>query len=201
MVLQRTPQRPGAELRVVPGAGQPFLGGVGQLEPQTLGPQLVAGARDHQVDNLHHLLDAQLVEDDRVVDAVQELGPELRLERVVDLLLHPLVARTLVSRREAHPRLAQVGRAQVGGHDEHGVAEVDRAPLRVGQPALLENLQQRVEDVRVGLLDLVEQHHRERLAAHCLGELAALVVADVPGRCADETAHRELVPCTRTCPG
>jgi hypothetical protein len=34
----------------------------------------------------------------------------------------------------------------------------------------------------VGLLDLVEQHHGERLAAHLLGELAALFVADVAGR-------------------
>jgi hypothetical protein len=36
------------------------------------------------------------------------------------------------------------------------------------------------------LLDLVEEHHGVRLAAHRLGELAALVIADVPGRRADE---------------
>ena len=39
-------------------------------------------------------------------------------------------------------------------------------PWRVGEAPLLENLQQRVEDVGVGLLDLVEQHDGERLAAH-----------------------------------
>jgi hypothetical protein len=33
----------------------------------------------------------------------------------------------------------------------------------------------------VGLLDLVEEHHGERLAAHLLGELAALLEADEPG--------------------
>ena len=39
------------------------------------------------------------------------------------------------------------------------VPEVDRAALRVGQPPVVEHLQQHVEDVRVRLLDLVEQQH------------------------------------------
>ena len=81
----------------------------------------------------------------------------------------------------------------VRGHDHDRVAEVDRAPLGVGQPAVLQDLQQDVEDVRVRLLDLVEQQHAVRLAAHGLGELAALVVADVAGRRADEPRHGVLL--------
>ena len=42
-----------------------------------------------------------------------------------------------------------------------GVLEVDRAALAVGQPAVVEHLQQHVEDVRVRLLDLVEAARRE----------------------------------------
>ena len=38
----------------------------------------------------------------------------------------------------------------------------------------------------MGLLDLVEQHHRVGPTAHRLGELAALVVADIAGRGADK---------------
>ena len=57
------------------------------------------------------------------------------------------------------------------------VPEVDRAPLRVGQPAVVEDLQQDVEHIGMRLLDLVEQHHRVRAAAHRLGELPALLVA------------------------
>ena len=75
---------------------------------------------------------------------------------------------------------------QVRGHDQHGVLEVDGAALAVGQAAVVHHLQQRVEDVGVGLLDLVEQHDRVGAAAHGLGQLAALVVADVAGRRADE---------------
>jgi hypothetical protein len=48
--------------------------------------------------------------------------------------------------------------------------------------AVLEDLQKDVEDVRVGLLDLVQQQHAVGLAANGLGQLAALVVADVAGR-------------------
>ena len=44
---------------------------------------------------------------------------------------------------------------------------------------VLEDLQEDVEDVRVRLLDLVEEQHRVGLAPHGLGQLAALVVADV----------------------
>ena len=73
------------------------------------------------------------------------------------------------------------------------------AALGVGQPAVLEHLQQRVEDVRVRLLDLVEQHDGERLAAHLLGELAALLVADVAGRRAEQPRHRVLLASTRSC--
>ena len=83
--------------------------------------------------------------------------------------------------------------ADVRGHDHDRVAEVDRPALGVGEPPVLEDLEQDVEDVGVGLLDLVEQQHRVGLAAHGLGQLAALVVADVAGRRADEPRDRVLL--------
>ena len=108
------------------------------------------------------------MEDDDVVDAVEELGPEVALELVVHLLLHLLVRDVLVGAREAQRRLLEVGGTEVRRHDDDGVLEVDRATLRVGEPTVFEDLQQRVEHVGVGLLDLVEQHDGERLAAHGL---------------------------------
>ena len=74
----------------------------------------------------------------------------------------------------------------VRGHDDDGVLEVDRAALAVGEPAVVEDLEQDVEDVVVRLLDLVEEDDAVGPAAHGLGELAALVVADVAGRRADQ---------------
>ena len=68
------------------------------------------------------------------------------------------------------------------------VAEVDPAALGVGQVPVLEDLEQDVEDLGVRLLDLVEQDHGVALAPHGLGQLAALVEADVAGRRADQAA-------------
>jgi hypothetical protein len=76
---------------------------------------------------------------------------------------------------------------------KHRVREVDRASLAVGEATVVEHLQQHVEHVGVGLLDLVEQDDRVGPAAHGLGELTALVVADVAGRCADQPRHRVLL--------
>ena len=84
-------------------------------------------------------------------------------------------------------------RAEVRRHDHDRVREVDRATLTVGEAAVVHQLQQHVEHVGVGLLDLVEQDHRVRTAAHRLGELTALFVADVAGRRADEARHGVLL--------
>ena len=135
-----------------------------------------------------------------VVDAVEELGAEVLLELVDDLGLHPVVAGLRCRRPAEKPSadaLGDVPGAEVGRHDDDGVLEVDHPALGVGQPAVLEDLQQRVEDVRVGLLDLVEEHHGERLAAHLLGELAALLVADVAGRRAEQPRDGVLLASTR----
>ncbi len=45
---------------------------------------------------------------------------------------------------------------------KHGVGEVDRAALAVGEAAVVEDLQEDVEDVGVGLLDFVEEDHRNK---------------------------------------
>src|ERR1700736_406171 len=57
--------------------------------------------------------------------------------------------------------------------------EVHRAALSVGQTPVVEHLQQHVEDVRVGLFDLVEEDHLVRAAAHRLGQAAAFLIADI----------------------
>ena len=55
---------------------------------------------------------------------------------------------------------------------------------------MVHHLQQDVEDVLVRLLDLVEQHHGVLVLVHRVGELAALVVADVARGRADEPGDR-----------
>src|SRR5207237_3757537 len=60
--------------------------------------------------------------------------------------------------------------------------------LGVRQLPVLEDLEEDVEHLGMGLLDLVEEHDRVALAADRLGQLAALVEADIAGRGADEAA-------------
>ena len=52
--------------------------------------------------------------------------------------------------------------AEVGGQHDDCVAEIHRAALAVGQAAVIEHLQQNVEDVLVGFFHLVEQQHLVR---------------------------------------
>ena len=93
----------------------------------------------------------------------------------------------------SHHHLLGAAAAEVARHDQDTVREVDRAALTVGQATVVHQLQQHVEDVRVRLLHLVEQHDRVRPATDRLRELAALVVADVARGSADEARHRVLL--------
>ena len=193
VALDGTAQGTGAQRGVVALLGQVVLGRVGELEGEALAEELRLQPPHHQVDDLDDLGPGQLVEHDGVVDPVQELGAEVLLERLVHLLLHLLVRHRLAGLLEADGGLAEVGRAQVGRHDDDGVLEVDRAPLGVGEAPVLQDLEQGVEDVGVGLLDLVEEHDRERLAADGLGELATLLVAHVAGGRAHQPGHGVLL--------
>ena len=51
---------------------------------------------------------------------------------------------------------------------------------------MVHDLQQQVEDIRMGLLDLIQQQHAVRMLGDRLGEQAALVEADIARRRADQ---------------
>ena len=87
----------------------------------------------------------------------------------------------------------QIFGAEIGRHHDQRVAEIDGAALPVGQAAVVEHLQQHVEHVRMRLLDLVEQHDLIGPPPHRFGQRAALVVADIARRRADQARHRMLL--------
>ena len=128
------------------------------------------------------------MKDDGLVDPVEELGPECLFERGIHRLLERLVLvlANLVVRAEPEGLPPDARGAQVAGHDDDRVPEIDGSAVAVGQAPVLQDLEQDIENVGMGLLDLVEEHHPVRPAAHRLGELAALVVAHVARRGADE---------------
>src|SRR2546427_828497 len=127
----------------------------------------------------------QGVEHDDLVDAVDELGPELGLHLGHDRGLDEAGIVSL--------HLLDHVRAEVGGHHDYRVLEIHGAALAVGHAAVVEHLQEHVEHVGMSLFDLVEQDHAVGFSAHRLGEVAALLVADVAGRRADEARDRMLL--------
>src|SRR5439155_21243354 len=72
--------------RVIAALGQVLLGAVGEVERQVAVGQAGLEPRELEVDDLAHVGARQRVEDDDVVDAVEELGPEVLAERVQDAL-------------------------------------------------------------------------------------------------------------------
>ena len=46
--------------------------------------------------------------------------------------------------------------ADIRGHDYDDIFKVHRPPLAIRQPAIVEHLQKDIEDIVMGLLDLVE---------------------------------------------
>ena len=94
---------------------------------------------------------------------------------------------------EAHLAARQIARAGVGRHDQDDVAEVGVAAVRVGQRRVIHHLQQDREQVRMRLLDFVEQQHGVRRLADRVDQQSALFVADVARRRADQARHRVLL--------
>ena len=86
-------------------------------------------------------------------------------------------------------KLLELSGAGIRGHNNHGIAEVNQPSIAVGQPTLIEHLQQEVEHVAVSLLNFIEQHDGIGVATHTFGELTA----DVSWRRTDKTRDIEAL--------
>ena len=181
----------GGVVAVIP---QQVARGLVQLEVEVALGQPLLDLGQFEIENLGEFLLAQGAEHDDVVEAVEEFRPENFLGFLGEVFLHPLVVLFVVGGGEAHggTLLEPLG-ADVGGKQDDRVAEVHLPAEAVGQFALLENLEEHVHDVGMGLLDLVKQHDGVGVAAHLLGQLAAFLVADVARRRADEPRDVELL--------
>ena len=112
---------------------------------------------------------------------------ELRREHAVDRLFVLAFAQ---SPAEADRGLGHVRGAGVRGHDQDHVAEVDDLAVVVGHLPVVHDLQQDVEEVRMGLFDLVQQHDAVGMLVDRVGQETALIEADVARRRADQAADR-----------
>ena len=81
-------------------------------------------------------------------------------------------------------------RPKVRRQDDQRLLKVHRAALTIGQDAIIQHLQQHVEHIRVGLFHLIEQHHLIGPPPHRFGQHAALIIADIARRRADQPRDR-----------
>ncbi len=163
---------------VVALIGDELEGVGGEVEVEILFGETSDDALELDSDDAGEVAVAEAVEDDGFVDAVEEFGAEVIAEGFGD------AGFALFLVIDVHDELA----ADVAGHDEDGVFEVDGAALTVGDAAVVEDLEEDIEDIGVGLFDFVEEDDAVGAAADGFGELAAFIVADVARRGSDETA-------------
>ena len=73
----------------------------------------------------------------------------------------------------------------IGSHDDNSIFKVHSTTLSVGQTAVIQNLQQDVEHVRMGFFHFIQKNHAVRFAADLFGQVTALFVANIAGRSTD----------------
>ena len=193
-VFEGPAERTGAEIGIGALLDEELLGFFGEFELETSFAEPLADLFQLDVDHLLEVVDREVVEHDDVVETVEELRSEDLLDPFVDPHLHAVVAGVGVGRLEAEGRfvLDRLGTG-IGRHDEDRVAEIDVPAEGIGEPPLFHHLQEHVEDVGMGLFDLVEQHHGVGTPPDLLRELAPLLEADVTRRSADQAAHVVLL--------
>ena len=87
----------------------------------------------------------------------------------------------------------QILGSDIGGHNQDGVLEVHRLTGGIRDTAVIQNLKQNIEYIRMCFLYLIEEDNRIRFPADCLSQLTALIVADISRRCSDQAGYRVLL--------
>jgi len=84
-------------------------------------------------------------------------------------------------------------RSQVAGHDQNRVAEIRHPALSIRQATIIQDLQQGVPDLRVGFFNFIKEDNTVWATPDCFGQLTALFVSHVSGRCAKQARNRMLL--------
>lgn len=178
--LQGTLDRTGTKLRVVSLAGYIIDSIVGYAQVHTVGEQHLVNRGNLQSDNVSNLLLVERLEHDDFIYTVQELGADGLSQHLHYLVAGGILVDTLLL------VLSNELAAKVGSEDYQRILKVDRASFVVGESAVVQYLQEDIEDIGVRFLYLVEQDHAIWFASNGFGKLSSLVVAYISGRRTDE---------------
>ena len=142
----------------------------------------------HDPGDAPEVLLRQLVE---IYDLVHTVD-KLRAQELLQGLHHPLLILIVCAAAEAHSARRLTGPG-IGGHDDDGILKVHLPPVGIRDLAVIQNLQQDVQHIRMGLFDLVEQHHGVGLAPDLLRQLPRLVIAHIARRRAHQPGDGVLL--------
>mmetsp|Transcript_9323 Transcript_9323/g.42427 ORF Transcript_9323/g.42427 Transcript_9323/m.42427 type:complete len:337 (+) Transcript_9323:873-1883(+) len=188
-VLHRALHRPRAKAGIVASLAEHLKRRLVHAQANLAVLEPTAHALHLLLDDLSYLAEVQRIEYDVLVDAVDKL----RSVVPADSLHHPLPPVSLGAVAVVVHALEHELRADVRRHDQDGVLEVHHPSLAVRHAAVVQDLEQHVEDVAVRLLHLVEEDDAVGPAPHSLRELATFLEADVTRGRADEPGHRVLL--------
>ena len=196
VLLDGAAKRPCPEFDIRPLRDENALRGRADLNIDLLLGKACLHIAQEDIHDLRQLGLTECVEYDHIVYTVQKFGAEDLLDLLHDALLRALLIRILclLTNREAdRPRgRAQMVRTRIRGHDDDCIAKIRDEPLPVREPSILKHLQKHMKHIGMCLLHLVKENDGERLLAHSVRELTALLVADVARRCANEACGRVL---------
>ena len=139
---------------------------------------------DHDVNDLADLLRLQGLEDNRLINTVQELRTECLLECALDVLFHGFVSLVKETDRSSLCRASCVR-----CHDDDAVFEVNVQSVAVCEDTVIKHLKEKIEYIRVSLLDLVEKDYRVRLSSYLLSELSGIIESDISRRRTDKLGY------------
>ncbi len=158
-----------------------------ELELDALVGKLLVKGVNLLLHNVFYNLVAKRTEDDHFVQAI----PELRRKDVLNRVVDGFVGHTTTA--ETDHRLTYLSSARVRGHYDNDVSKIRLLAGVVGHGGVIHNLQQHVINVRMSLLDFIEQQHRVGSLADRVGELGTLVKAHVSRRRPKQTRNRVLL--------
>src|SRR5262249_9417950 len=147
VLLDEARHRPRPHLLVIAVLDQPLAGLFRQLDGDVTVAELCLQLKHEFFDHLGDDLGREMRKGDDRIEPVDRFD-------VVALALD-------AGKPIGLPR--EIGRAGIGGHDQDHVAEVDLLAVVIGELAVIHDLQQHVEQVRMRLLDLVEQENAMRM--------------------------------------
>ncbi len=90
---------------------------------------------------------------------------------------------------KANGRSCSSLRTRISGHDHDHVTEISFTAVVIRQRAMVHDLKQQVENLRMRFLDLIKQQYAVRLFGDGLCQQPTLVETDIARRRADESRY------------